>query len=167
MSKKIGLFIDVSNVYYCVSMRYNNGRLDYEKFLEVVKKKGDLYRAIAYGAQVQDEAIDFTTCLKKIGYDTKYKRPRERPNKDLQRINWSVGIAMDIVRIINNLDIVVLASASSEMASLIEWIKEKGVRVIVFACGISKDLKDVADEYIEIREELLLDEILDEKNPTT
>lgn len=161
--KTVGVFVDISNFFYCVGKKFGGRKLDYAKYLESAITPDDvLYRAIAYGTQIENEATKFITCLRHLGFEAKYKKPRvlqnnETGKQEFRRISWNVGIAMDVVRIvgINKLDTVVLGSSDPELSHLVEWIKERGVRCEILACGISKELKDCADTWKEIGEEVL------------
>lgn len=155
---KCAMFVDISNLYYCVGKRFEGRKLDYQKLMDVSGSYGPLQRASAYGAQVKDEATSFITCLRKIGYDTKYKEPRpetEGEKRSIRKADWEVGIAVDVVRVIDRVDTVILCSANAAFSPLASWIKDQGVRLVVVACGISRELKDLADQWVEIDEELL------------
>lgn len=155
---KCAMFIDISNLYYCVGKRFEGRKLDYQKLMDLAGSFGPLHRATAYGAQVKDEATSFITCLRKIGYDTKYKEPRsdgEGDKRSIRKADWEVGIAIDVVRLVGRVDVIVLCSANAMFAPLVHWVKDQGVRVVVVACGISRELKDSADQWAEIGEDLL------------
>src|SRR5436190_7396890 len=102
----VALFVDIGNLYYCVNRRYPEAKLDYQKLLTRAKTYGNLIRAFAYGSQVNEEAVNFITCLKAIGYDTKYKRPKviTTPEKGdvMIRANWNVGITIDVVNLVRS-----------------------------------------------------------------
>lgn len=156
MPRVIALFADVGNLYYCVGKKFDSRKLDYAKYLKAVVGEDTLYRAFAYGTQLNDEAVRFITCLKHVGFEPKYKKPRPADSaKEGKRVDWNVGISMDVVRLIDRVDTVVLGSAEAGLVPLVEWVKEKGVRCHVRACGISRELKDAADEYVELEEDLL------------
>ena len=153
MSKHIGIFMDVSNLYYSIKRSFGNSKLDYGKFLEYFKAVGDITKAVAYGAQIGSQANAFIRKIEKQGFETKYKQPKTFADK--KKADWDVGIAIDIVRCLDTLDIVVLGSADSDLAPLVEYARDHGRDVIVMASGISGDLKEVATESIEIYESLL------------
>ena len=160
MKHNLALFCDVSNLYYCINKKFPNRKLDYEKYLKFNEDENILWRAIAYGLQLNKEANSFINCLKHFGYEPKYKKPRKYTDPEteqikLKRISWNVGIALDVVRYHEKLDIVVLGSSDPELVDLIVWVKDQGIKCKVVSCGISKELKDVADEWIEITEEFL------------
>lgn len=157
---KTAIFADLSNLYYCIGRKFDNRKLDYARLIARVAEFGDVQRAYAYGTQIGQEASNFISSLRKLGYTTKYKQPKmsEAPGEErkvIRKADWDVGIAMDVVRMIERVDVIVLCSSDPDLAPLVEWIKEKGVRCIVLACGISRELKDVADQYFEIEEYLL------------
>lgn len=151
MSKQVGIFADVANLFYCINKRFSGRKLDYEKFRNKALDSEQLYRAFAYGTQIDLEAVKFIDCLKHFQYTPKFKKPRQNEN----RVNWSVGIAVDIFRIIDRIDIVVIGSSDNDLIPLIEWLKERGRSCVILASGISRDLKDIADRWCEIDESLL------------
>ncbi len=213
MSAKMGVFVDISNIYYCVGKRFSR-KVNYEKYLQTAVGANVVFRAYAYGAQYGTEANRFLDCLRTFGYTPRYKKPKEfdnpdykinleifdsafdalkiqgeipmpegtvvetnnqfqeaqlkqmkesmeavkkvlRGKKDIRKADWDVGLAIDVVRIVDRVDQVVIGSADGDLAPLVEWVKEQGCRCIVFACNISRELRDVADEVIEIDEALL------------
>ena len=74
---------------------------------------------------------------------------------EIKKADWDVGIAIDIVRAINRVDILVLGSADGDLAPLLSWAKEQQCKTVVCACNISYELREVADELIEIDESFL------------
>jgi uncharacterized LabA/DUF88 family protein len=151
VAKRIGVFVDVSNLYYCLGKRYNGKKLDYSKYLAYVKDLGEVQQAIAYGSQANGEASNFIHALKAIGFTTKYKETRQ----DKRRSSQDVDIAIDAVRMLGKLDMVLLGSANGDLAPLVTWCKEQGCDVVVLACGINRLLKESATKCIEIPESLL------------
>lgn len=154
---RLGVFIDVSNLYYCIHKRYNNRKLDYKKYYDYISNMGEIKQAIAYGAQMKDEARNFIHCLDQIGFQAKYKKPKEFNNRGQIRhkADVDVEIVMDIVKRIDSFDRIVLGCADSDLAPMVEWVQEKGINVIVCATGISHELKETAHTCIEIPESLL------------
>lgn len=159
MAKRIGIFADVSNIYYCVGKKYDGRKLDYKKYLEFTKDLGEIQKAIAYGAQLGDEAEGFIFRLKKIGYIIKYKTPKAYHNDSVLRrkADWDVGIAVDMISMLGHFDLIILGTADGDLVPAVEYIRARDVDIVAFACGISRDLKDAATKYIEIPESLLED----------
>jgi uncharacterized LabA/DUF88 family protein len=155
--KRIGIFADISNLYYCIGKKYKNRKLDYKKYYDYVKDLGDIAYAIAYGAQINDEAKNFVYFLRHIGFQTKYKTPKTYNNdtKIKRKADWDVGITIDIVNFIERLDLIILGTADSDLVPAVKWAQDKGVKVVILACGISRDLKNCAHECIEVPESML------------
>lgn len=157
MKQRIGLFVDISNIFYCVGKKFTGRKVNYEAYLALVRAQGEILRSLAYGAQREKEAQGFITCLKHLGFETRYKAPKifTIGDKQIRRIDWGVGITLDVVRMLDKVDMVVLGSADPEFVPLVEFVQERGVPCVIVACGINKDLKAVAQQYIEITEEQL------------
>ena len=99
--RRIGLYVDVSNLYYCI---FNNmrGKLNYSKLLDFISPIGDVVIAKAYGAQVKEEAESFIAFLRGLSFETFYKVPTHG------KADWDVGITVDVIKDLENIDIVVL-----------------------------------------------------------
>lgn len=154
--KSIGVFVNVSNQFYTVQQTYRGGKVAYDLYLKAAVSGGTLYRAFAYGVQMKDEAMPFIGCLREAGYEPKYKQARivdARPS--IRHTDWNVGIAMDVMRHLHKLDIVVIGSSDPDLAPLIAYVKERGVKVIVFSCRVEAELREIADEVIDIDESIL------------
>jgi uncharacterized protein (TIGR00288 family) len=150
--KQIGIFVDVSNLYYCINHRFGR-KLDYTKYRDFVKDLGDVKKCIAYGSQMRNEAHKFIKSLSCNGFEPRFKTPKEMQGK--RKSDWDVGIAIDMINSIPELDIMILGSADSDMAPAVKHIIDHGKKVIVFACGVSRELYSTATEVIEITESLL------------
>jgi uncharacterized LabA/DUF88 family protein len=160
--KKIAIFCDVGNLYYCTGKKFEARKLDYRKYLEYCKTFGELYQSYAYGSQVKDEAKNFILCLKQIGFMAKF-RCHDREEK--RRVNWGSGISIDAVNIIERVDAIILGSSDPDLLPLVEYIKSKGVSVILIAAGIHRDLKAACNQFVEVSEDML--EAAREETPTT
>jgi len=156
--KRIGVFIDVSNLYYCIQKKYPKRKLDYRKYKRFIEDLGEIQQAIAYGAQMAKQADGFKYCLQQMGFQTKYKTPKEYGSEELgikRKADWDVGIAMDVVNMVDRFDMVILGTGDGDMMPLVEWCMQKGVDVVILATGISRDLRAGATKAIEIPESLL------------
>lgn len=159
MSKKVCVFIDVGNQYYCVNKKWDGRKLDYEKYLKKCKEYGEIERAFAYGTQIEDYARTFISCLFHIGFEPNYKQVEKG-----EWFSWDVGIATEIVRLISagKADTIIIGHSNRQMAPIISWAREQGIRTIIMGCGINKDLKEACDQWIEIKDTML--EELNEKS---
>ena len=160
---RVGLFVDLSNLYYCIQKKFNRRKLNYEKYRDFIAEIGDLEYMIAYGAQIKDEANLFFRTLRNLGFEVKWKHPKFFVNKDKKnnttklkhKADWDVGIVIDVVRLMNKVDIIVIGSADGDMRELVCYAKDKGKTVVAYGTNISKDLREVCDKCIEIPTSML------------
>ena len=158
MPKRIGLFVDVSNLYHCINTKYGK-KLDYAQYINFCKALGEITIARAYGAQVKNQAHSFLQCLRQFGYTPIYQTPKAFKTADgiRRKANYDLHIAMDIVTRIEDIDILILGSADGDFAPLVKWASEHKVKSIIFACNISSELKKEAHETMEIPESFMED----------
>jgi uncharacterized LabA/DUF88 family protein len=152
--QRVGVFVDVQNMYYSALKLYS-ARANFGAILKEVVGERQLVRAIAYviRAQIQEEQ-GFFEALRKSGYDVK--------SKDLQvfatgakKGDWDVGLAIDVIRMVPSLDAVVLVSGDGDYVDLIQYIKSlRGTRAEVAAFGKSTAAKliEIADDFIDLDE---------------
>jgi len=165
--KRVGIFMEVSNLYFCISKKFRGRKLDYKKFYSHVEDLGKIVLAYAYGSQKNKEASGFLHCLKQAGFTPKYGKPKIFINGDSTRCkaDHDVDIVIDVVDNIDKVDLIILGTADGDLLALVNWIRRQGKEVVVFATNISKDLKRAADDYIEIPKSLLEDSV--KKDNTT
>jgi len=105
------------------------------------------------------EATGFIHFLKSIGFIIKYKTPKTYHNDGVMRrkADWDVSIAIDMIDLVRSeaVDLIVLGSADGDMIPAVQWVQNHGVRCVVVACGINRDLKNAAYDFIEIYDSLL------------
>jgi len=156
MSRVIGFFVDISDLYAQVRRVYKQRRLDYEKYYSFVEDLGTMQCAIAYGCHRHTEADGFRHALEKIGFTTKFQRIRADPtNPGPVRADWDVALSLDVADRIGNIDMLILGSSCKTLIPLVKWCRSRGVVVIVLACSIGKKMERAADRVIEIPESLL------------
>jgi len=149
--QRIGVFIDVQNMYYSAKQLYK-GKVNFNVVLKEAIAGRQLIRAIAYviKADVKDEET-FYDALTEMGFEVR--------SKDLQvfyggakKGDWDVGIAMDVMRLAPKLDTIVLVSGDGDFSDLLEHTKSLGCRVEVVAFGktTSHKLKEVSDFFTDL-----------------
>lgn len=152
--------MDISNLYYCVRKQYGDSkRLDYERFVAHVMQEVNVRKAIAYGAEMNHAASGFKAVLRRLGFETKYKQPKvyanPEPGRETRKADWDVGMAMDVVRLAKDFDIIIFGTADGDLAPCIEYVREQfpDKECWVMACGISRELKAIAHRWWEIGKE--------------
>lgn len=151
--QRVGVFVDVQNLYYSARNIYN-ARVNFSALLKEAVGDRKLIRAIAYVIRAQmPEEQTFFDALNKAGFEVKAK--------DLQvffggikKGDWDVGVTMDMIKMMNKLDAIVLASGDGDYVPLVEYLKNFGVRVEVISFGksTSSKLVDAADDFVDLDE---------------
>ncbi len=159
--QRIGVFIDVQNLYYSARHLYNS-KLDFGNILKAAVQDRCLIRAIAYAVRA-DKSSDsdlglpgseksFFDALEAIGFEVKIKELQVYSG-GFKKADWDVGIAMDAIELAPKLDTVVLVSGDGDYIPLVEHLKRAlGCRVEVMAFGrsTSSKLKDACDEFSDM-----------------
>ncbi len=130
--------------------------MNYGRYLRHAVGPDTLYRAIAYGVQLADEANEFINLLRESGYEPKYKPARKidgRPN--IRSTDWNVGMSLDVVRLLDRLDIVVIGSNDSNLIPLVQYCRERGKLVTIFSCKVGQELREAVDAVYDIKQEII------------
>jgi uncharacterized LabA/DUF88 family protein len=149
--QRIGVFVDVQNMYYSARQLYK-GKVNFNAVLKEAVAGRKVNRAISYviKADVKDEET-FYEALSGMGFEVK--------SKDLQvflggakKGDWDVGIAMDVMRLAPKLDTIILVSGDGDFSDLLEHAKSLGCRAEVVAFGktTSHKLREVADFFTDL-----------------
>ena len=151
LDQRVGVFIDTQNMYY--SARYLFGRrVSFGHIVEDAVAGRKLIRAVAY--VVKTKAADetpFFEALKKLGIELREKDLMEYMSGQ-KKADWDVGLAIDVVRMLDTVDVVVLVTGDGDFVPLIDFAKSRGrtVEVIAFRETTSSKLVEAADEYTNL-----------------
>lgn len=150
-SQRVGVFVDVQNMYYSGKNLYNKKVNFYEILKDAINGR-TLVRAFSYVITTEErEEESFHQALDHIGYEVR--------EKELQifyggakKGDWDVGIAMDVMRMAPKLDVVVLVSGDGDFKELLEHVKSIGCKTEVMAFGksASSRLKETAEEFVDM-----------------
>lgn len=149
--QRVGVFVDVSNMYYSAKVMYQK-KVSFKAVLEEVLGDRNLIRAIAYVIKADiPEETGFFEALEHIGFEVK--------TKDLQvfyggnkKGDWDVGIAMDTIKLASKLDVVVIVSGDGDFIPLVEYLQSIGQKVEIAAFGRSASgkLVEKADRFVDL-----------------
>lgn len=133
-------------MYYSARQLYQR-KINFTEVLKHAVAGRKLVRAFAYAIKTDVAAEPkFHEALQRVGFDVRLK--------DLQvffggakKGDWDVGIAMDIVRFIPKLDVIVLVSGDGDFKDLLEYASSMGCRteVISFEKTTSSRIIETAD----------------------
>ncbi len=152
--QRVGVFVDVQNLYYSARHMYNS-RVNFNEILKEAVGPRRLIRAIAYVVQADmPEENNFFDALHKAGFEVKKKELQTFAGGH-QKGDWDVGIAMDIVKLMPKLDVVVLCSGDGDFAPLLEYLQMSGqlAETLSFGKSTSSKLKELADHFIDLDED--------------
>jgi len=150
-SQRVGVFVDVQNLYYSARNIYNS-RVNFGEVLKAAVGDRHLMRAIAYVVKADmPEEHTFFEALDKAGFEVKSKELQTFYGGN-QKGDWDVGISVDIIRMLSKLDVVVLCGGDGDFVPLIEYAQQMGVLVEVCAFGKSTSgkVKEIADDFIDL-----------------
>lgn len=152
--QRVGIFVDVQNLYYSARNIYN-ARVNFNEVLNEALGNRKLIRAIAYVVKADmPEEQSFFDALEKAGFEVKAKDLQTFAGGS-QKGDWDVGIAMDIIKQMNKLDVVVLASGDGDFAPLLEYLQMTGqlTETVAFGKSTSSKIKELTDNFIDLDED--------------
>ena len=152
--QRIGVFVDVQNLYYSARNIYN-ARVNFNEIIKEAVGNRRLVRAIAYVIKADmPEEQNFFEALDKAGFEVKTKDLQTFAGGQ-QKGDWDVGIAMDIIKTMNKLDVIVLASGDGDFAPLLEYLQMTGqlTETIAFGKSTSSKIKELTDNFIDLDED--------------
>ncbi len=151
-AQRVGIFIDVANMYHSAKNLYN-ANVNFAKILEKTLDDRQLIRAIAYVIRSKSkEEQTFFEALAHQGFEVKMKDLQVFPG-GMKKADWDVGIAVDAIKLGQKLDVVVLVSGDGDYVPLINYLKENlgcRVEVAAFSETSSARLREVADKFIDL-----------------
>ena len=156
--KRIGIYVDVQNIYYTTRDTYN-GQFNYREFWRQVGERGTIAIAKAYATERNSDAQHrFQSALRHIGFEVKLRPFIQRADGSAKG-DWDVGLTIDVLEDSENLDTVILLSGDGDFDLLLSKVKSKyGVTAEVFGVPqlTSGALINEADTFHPITEYLIL-----------
>ena len=156
--KRIAVFADVQNIYYTTRQAYGR-QFDYRKLWQRINSEGEIITAIAYATHRGDEKqLKFQDALKHIGFTVKLKPYIQRSDGSAKG-DWDVGITIDVLEAVKDVDKIVLLSGDGDFDLLLKKvITDYAVSAEVYGVPAltANSLIDSASTYHRIKEDLLL-----------
>ncbi len=136
--QRVGVFVDVQNMYYSAKNMYN-AKVNFKEILKEAVGQRSLIRAIAY-------------CIKADVKDEKNFFEQIFPG-GAKKGDWDIGIAMDMIELAPKLDSLILVSGDGDFCPLLQHLRRAlGCRVEVIAFGrtSSSKLREDADSFFDL-----------------
>ena len=152
--QRVSVFIDAQNLYHSAKNLYK-ARVNFKEILKTAVAQRKLIRAFGYVVRTKTgEEKPFFEALTNLGIETRIRDLQEFFG-GAKKADWDVGIVIDAVRTAPGADAMVIISGDGDFIPLVEYLKNQGKRVEVIAFGrsTSSNLKEVADEFIDLCKE--------------
>lgn len=156
--KRLGLFVDVQNIYYTTQHTYQR-KFNYRELWQRLDARFEIVIANAYAIHRGDEQqLKFQNALKNIGFTIKLKPYIQRRDGSAKG-DWDVGITIDILEAARELETVILLSGDGDFDLLLEKIERTyGVTTEVYGVAelTSRSLIESASFFHPITDDLLI-----------
>ena len=162
-SERIALFIDGANLY--ATSKALGFDIDYKRLLMFFRQKAHLVRALYYTALAEDQEYSsirpLIDWLDYNGYTMVTKPTKEFTDASGRRKikgNMDIELAVDAMRLAENLDHIVLFSGDGDFRGLVAALQQKGRRVSVVSTlqtqppMVADELRRQADQFIDLAE---------------
>lgn len=150
--QRVGVFIDVSNMYHTAKSIYGMN-VNFKEVLNQAVCGRQLIRAIAYVVRSSSaEEQTFFEALDKQGFEVKIKDLQIFPG-GMKKADWDVGLAIDAIKLADRLDSIILVSGDGDYVPMVRFLQEnKGCMVEVLAFGqtTSQRLIAEADDFTDL-----------------
>lgn len=153
---KIGVFVDVQNIYYTTRQAFGRA-FDYHALWAELGQQGDIVMANAYATNKNDDRqIKFQDALKHIGFTIKLKPYIQRRDGSAKG-DWDVGITIDMLAATNQIDHAVLLSGDGDFDLLLHALRQHNITTHVYGVRAltAQSLIDAANHYHPIQTKLL------------
>jgi len=150
--QRIGVFVDVQNMYYSAKNLFRK-KVNFQEILKSAISQRKLIRSAAYviKAQTKEEQA-FFDALSKQGFEVKTKDLQVFPG-GMKKGDWDVGMAIDAIKLAGKLDVIVLVTGDGDFIPLVKYLQEnKGCLVELLAFGetTSGKLIEEVDDFVNL-----------------
>jgi len=172
--QRVGIFIDIQNLYHSAKNLYN-ARVNYKELVRNLLAGRKLIRALAYVVKaegVDGQAVGDAESLQRRGLRSNSSEASffkaleeaglELRSKDLQiypggmkKADWDVGLAVDAIRMAVFLDVIILVTGDGDFLPLVDYLRwglGRQVEVAAFTRTTSAKLKEVPDMFIGLED---------------
>ncbi len=153
-NRRVGVFIDIQNMYYSARNLYGN-KVNFTNIVTGTTGDQKLIRAIAYCVSTKTgDETPFLEALHGAGIEVMTKELLEYDSGH-KKGDWDVGITIDIIRMLDMLDVVVLVSGDGDYVPVGEYVKGHGriFHVASFRESTSTRLVECADVYTNLSDD--------------
>ena len=150
-SDRVGIFIDGANLFYAAA--HLGIEIDYVRLLQSLTHGRRLLRAYYYTGvdPINEKQQGFLLWMRRHGYRVVAKDLVQFPDGS-RKANLLVEIAVDMLRLAEFCDTIILLSGDGELAYALNNLSYRGVQIEVVSLRVmtSERLIDIADQYREL-----------------
>jgi len=150
--QRVGVFIDVSNMYHSAKNLYGK-KVNFKEILKDAVAGRKLIRATAYVIKTEsEEELHFFEALSQQGFEVRMKDLQNFAG-GIKKADWDVGIAVDAIKLGDKLDVIVLVSGDGDYLPLVSYLQNtKGclVEVMAFRQTASSKLIEESDDFTNL-----------------
>ena len=149
--QRVGVFIDTSNLYHSAKNLYKR-KVNFGQVLKDAVGDRKLVRATAYVISSEGgEEKNFFEALTKLGIEIKTKELQIFAG-GAKKGDWDVGITVDVIKMAQRLDAVILVTGDGDFIPLVEHLQSMliQVEVVSFDKSTSMKLKESADDFFDL-----------------
>ena len=150
--QRVGVFVDVSNMYHSAKNLYSK-KVNFKEILKEAVAGRKLIRATAYVIKTEsEEEFHFFEALSQQGFEVRMKDLQIFAG-GIKKADWDVGIAVDAIKLGDKLDVIVLVSGDGDYLPLMSYLQNtKGclVEVMAFRQTASSKLIEESDDFTNL-----------------
>ena len=154
--QRVAVFVDVQNMYHSAKKTYGRN-LSYSRMLRACVRNRRLTRSIAYVIEREGlDQVSFLDHLRYCGFEVKKREVIERMDGS-RKAEWEIGISMDMLRVADRVDVIIVVSGNGVFADVAPLIQAKGVKFE--CCAFRESMSDLliraVDQYHLLSEDHL------------
>ena len=150
--QRVGVFIDVSNMYHSAKNLFGK-KVNFKEILKDAVAGRKLIRATAYVIKTEsEEELHFFEALSQQGFEVRMKDLQIFAG-GIKKADWDVGIAVDAIKLGEKLDVIVLVTGDGDYLPLVSYLQNtKGclVEVMAFRQTASSKLIEESDDFTNL-----------------
>ncbi len=149
---RVGVFVDMQNLYHSAKNLYN-ARVNFAELLKLAVQDRQVVRALVYvvkGGESEEEKA-FFDALEKSGLELKMKDLKVFAG-GAKKADWDVGMAVDVISMAKQLDVVVLVTGDGDFVPLVDYLQHNGlvVEAVSFGRSTSMKLKEAVNNFVDL-----------------
>lgn len=150
---RVGVFVDVQNVYMCVKSVFGHAKINYKALRDFLMRDGALIKMVAFTCYDPENRsqVDFMHALALMGYRVVAKPLKRMPDGNI-KASMDMEMALEILAATPYLEELVLVTGDGDFAPIVDYVARMGkiVKVIGPDRLTSPELIRSCDQFINL-----------------